>query len=160
MLSEKSRHYNRNAEGTNGGEVKKIPCDKPIAGGILEQLIDAKIVTTMPRETWCGTTVFENLVDARTEGEQEITRDDMKSTVEKFKIRLRCDKGHSWFDHGGVGLLMYAVGSNEENVVIELLEELKRDFSREYTKRIESRMRDEGYTALEFLGDRQLLQCR
>ena len=27
----------------NGGEVKKIPCDKPIAGGILEQLIDAKI---------------------------------------------------------------------------------------------------------------------
>ena len=27
----------------NGGAVKKIPCDKPIAGGILEQLIDAKI---------------------------------------------------------------------------------------------------------------------
>ena len=27
----------------NGGKVKKIPCDKPIAGGILEQLIDAKI---------------------------------------------------------------------------------------------------------------------
>ena len=26
----------------NGGKVKKIPCDKPIAGGILK-LVDAKI---------------------------------------------------------------------------------------------------------------------
>ena len=43
---------------------------------------------------------------------------------------------------------------NEENVVTDLLEELKRDFEgEEYTRRLESRARKEGYVALGFLGE-------
>ena len=55
----------------NGGEVKKIPCDKPIAGGILEQLIQAKVNhlfnaegdVVMARFSLC----LKTLVDARLE---------------------------------------------------------------------------------------------
>ena len=119
----------------NGGAVKRIPCDKPIAGGILEQLIDAKINHLFNAEG--------DMVMARSHEclkhwwlrglkvEKKIESDDEESAIEKFKKKLRWDENEKWFDHGGVGLLMYAVSSNEENVVADLLDELKRDFKGE-----------------------------
>ena len=57
------------------------------------------------------------------------------------------------FDCGDVGILMYAVISNEVHVVEELLKVSKRDFNeKEYTRRLESRVREEGYTALGIPG--------
>ena len=71
------------------------------------------------------------------------------TAVQKFKKKLRWSEKEKWFDCGGVGILAYAVVSNEVHVVEELLKVLKRDFKgEEYTTRLESRVRDEGYTAL------------
>ena len=48
---------------------------------------------------------------------------------------------------------MYAVTGDEIEVVRELLETLKRNFEgKEYTRRLESRVRDEGYTELGIPG--------
>ena len=52
----------------------------------------------------------------------------------------------------------YAAGSNEENVVRYLLGELKRDFEgEEYTRRLESRVRKEGYVTLGISGETSAL---
>ena len=76
-----------------------------------------------------------------------------ESAIEKFKKKLRWDENEKWFDHGGVGILFYAASSNEENVVADLLAELKRDFEgEEYSLRLESRVRKEGYVALGVSG--------
>ncbi len=132
----------------NGGEVKRISCDKPIAGGILEQLIDAKINHLFNAE--------DDMVMARChvclkhwwmrglKEEKKIESDEEESAIEKFKKKLRWNKNEKWFDQGGVSLLYYAVGSNEEVVVADLLAELKRDFDGEdYSRHFESRIRDE-----------------
>jgi ankyrin repeat protein len=137
----------------SGGKVKKIPCDKPIAGGILEQLINAKINHLFNAE---GDLVVARLhyvlkhwwMRELKEKERFIT-DNNKSAVEKFKKKLRWKDDEKWFDCGGVGVLAYAVGSNETHVVQELLQELKRSFNGvEYTRCLESRVRDEGYVTL------------
>jgi ankyrin repeat protein len=141
----------------NGGEVKKIPCDKPIAGEILEQLIDAKINHLFNAEGDMVTArlhcVLKHWWMRGLKEEKKIESDDEESASETFKKKLRWDEHDTWFDQGGVCSLLYAVSSDEECVVIELLEELKREFEgEEYTRRIESRIRDEGYTALGIPG--------
>ena len=40
-----------------------------------------------------------------------------KPLLQKFKKKLRWDETEKWFDCGGIGILAYAVVSNEENVV-------------------------------------------
>jgi hypothetical protein len=141
----------------SGGKVKKIPCDKPIAGGILEQLINAKINHLFNAE---GDIVMARLhyvlkrwwMRELKDQEMFIT-DNNKSAVEKFKKKLRWKDNEKWFDCGGVGALFYAVGSYETHIVQELLQELKRSFKGvEYTRRLESRIRDEGYVALGIPG--------
>ncbi|MDC3321375.1 ankyrin repeat domain-containing protein [bacterium] len=141
----------------SGGKVKKIPCDKPISGGILEQLINAKINHLYNAE---GDLVMARLhyslkhwwMRELKEQERFIT-DNNKSAVEKFKKKLRWNDDEKWFDSGGVGLLFYAVASDELNVVRELLQELKQKFKGvEYTRRLESRARDDGYVALGIPG--------
>ena len=137
----------------NGGEVKKIPCDKPIAGGILEQLIDAKINHLFNAEGDMVMArlhiVFKHWWMRGLKNKENIVADEKMTAVQKFKKRLRWDTGKSWFDHGGMGLLMYAVTADEFHVVSELLQMLKRDFKGdEYTRRLESRVRDEGYVSL------------
>ena len=46
----------------------------------------------------------------------------------KVQEEVKMGQGESWFDRGGVGLLMYAVTADEFHVVSELLQMLKRDF--------------------------------
>ena len=137
----------------NGGEVKKIPCDKPIAGGILEQLIDAKINHLFNAEGDMVMArlhmVFKHWWMRGLKKKEKIVADEKMTAVQKFKKKLRWDTGKSWFDRGGMGLLMYAVTADEFHVVSELLQMLKRDFKGdEYTRRLESRIRDEGYVSL------------
>jgi len=142
----------------SGGSVKKIPCDKPIAGGIFEQLIKAKInhlfdasgdfvmarLYYMLKHWWMRGLNHEN---------KKLIKDENQSVVVKFKKKLRWCKDESWFDSAGVGILAYAVMSDEIHVVRELLQELKRDFKGdEYTRRLESHFRDEGYVALGIPG--------
>ncbi len=142
----------------NGGVVKRIPCDKPIAGGILEQLIDAKINYLFNAE---GDVVMARLHSCFKQWwmrglkeEKKIKSDDGESTIEMFKKKLRWNKNERWFDCSGVGLLMYAVISNEENVVTDLLDKVRRDFEgEEYSRRLESRIRRKGYVALGIPGE-------
>ena len=85
--------------------------------------------------------------------ETKIVSDDKGSAVEKFKKRLRWEDNEMWFDHSGVGVLFYAVTSNEGNVVKELLQELNREFAgKEYSRRLESRLCDKGYITLGIPG--------
>ena len=116
----------------NGGEVKKIPCDKPIAGGILEQLIDAKINHLFNAEGDMvmarGHSCFKHWWMRGLKNKVNVVADENVSAVQKFKKMIRWDAGESWFDRGGMGLLMYAVGSDEFHAVSELLQMLKRDF--------------------------------
>jgi len=141
----------------SGGKVKKIPCDKPIAGGILEQLINAKINHVFNAE---GDLVMARFHFAlkqwwmRGIKEQEVfVADKSKSAVEKFKKKLRWKDDESWFDCGGIGIVIYAICSNEVKVVEELLRELKEKYEgTEYTRRLESCTRDEGYITLGIPG--------
>merc|ERR1711871_135048 len=103
----------------NGGVVKKIPCDKPIAGGILEKLIDAKISHfanaegDMVMARWHCVLKHWWMRGLRNEG--AIVADASSTAVQKFKKMLRWTKDESWFDHDGVGLLMYSVTADEIN---------------------------------------------
>lgn len=137
----------------NGGEVKKIPCDKPIAGGILEQLIDAKINHLFNSE---GDMVmarshmaFKHWRMRGLKKKENVVADENMTAIQKFKKKIRWDTCESWFGRGEVGLVMYAVTADEVHVVSELLQMLKLDFNGdEYTRRHESRVRDEGYVGL------------
>jgi ankyrin repeat protein len=137
----------------SGGKVKKIPCDKPIAGGILEQLINAKINHLYNAE---GDLVMARLHYAfkhwwmrELKDKETFVADKNKSAVEKFKKNLRWKDDEKWFDCCGVGVLMYAVTGDEANVVRELLQELDPNSKgEEYTRRLKSRIRDEGYVTL------------
>ena len=83
----------------------------------------------------------------------DIVADASGTAVQKFKKKLSWSKTEKWFDCGGIGILAYAVTSNEVHVVEELLKVLKRDFNgEEYTRRLESRLRDDGYTSLGIPG--------
>ena len=80
---------------------------------------------------------------------EQFVADKNKSAVEKFKKKLRWKDDEKWFDCDGVGVLFYAVVSDEPHIVRELLQELKQHFKGvEYTRRLESRIRDEGYVTL------------
>ena len=137
----------------NGGEVKSIPCDKPIAGGILEQLIDAKINHLFNAEgdmvmarLHC---VFKHWWMRGLKNEGAIVENASSTAVQKFKKKLRWSEKEKWFGCGGMGILMYAVTSNEIYVVQELLHSLFENFQgSEYTLRLESRVRNEGYISL------------
>ena len=84
---------------------------------------------------------------------RKIFGDENESAVAKFKNVIRWDVGESWFDRSGEGLVMYAATSDEIAVVRELLRTLKRNFDgEEYTRRLESRVRDEGYIELGIPG--------
>merc|ERR1711968_33752 len=87
----------------NGGVVKKIPCDKPIAGGILEQLIDAKINylfnngdMVLARLHWC----FKHWWMRGLENKESIVADENLTAVQKFKRILRWTENEAWFDLG------------------------------------------------------------
>jgi ankyrin repeat protein len=141
----------------SGGKVKKISCDKPIAGGILEQLINAKINHLYNAEGDLvmarGHYVLKHWWMRGLKEKKPFVTDKNKSAVEKFKKKLRWQDDEKWFDHDNVGLLMYAATSDEPNVVRELLQELKQKFKGvEYTRRLESRVCDEGYVALGIPG--------
>ena len=142
----------------NGGDdVKKIPCDKPIAAGILEQLIDAKIShlfnsnqdMVMARFYRCFKHWWMRGLSIRAHEENK-----QCTSLSKFKKRIRWShEENQWFDDDGVGLLMYAVISNETVVVGELLKNLEQNFKGEdYTRRLESRVRNEGYATLGIPG--------
>ena len=141
----------------SGGNVKKISCDKPIAGGILEQLINAKINHLFNVE---GDLVMARLHYAFTHWwmrglnkKEKFVTDKSKSAVEKFKKKLRWNQSENWFDCGGVGLLMYAVTRDEVHVVRELIRDMKKNVhGEEYTRRLQSRVRDEGYITLGIPG--------
>ena len=73
--------------------MKKIPCDKPIAGGILEQLIDAKINHLINEE---GDMVMARLHSCLKhwwmrglKEDKKIVSDDEESAIETFKKKLR-----------------------------------------------------------------------
>jgi hypothetical protein len=141
----------------SGGKVKKISCDKPIAGGILEQLINAKINhlfnsvkdLVMARFHY----VFKHWWMRGLKKEEPFISDESSSSIQKFREELRWNQNESWFDCGGVGLLAYAVVSDEINVVRDLLKLLKIEFKgEEYTQRLESRIRDEGYVSVGIPG--------
>jgi len=137
----------------NGGIVKKIPCDKPIAGGILEQLINEKINHLFNSEGDMVLARFHSCLKhwwmRGLKKSEFIVADESCTAVEKFKKKIQWTETDSWYDCGGVGLLMYCVTADESNVVQELLEILKRNFKGEaYTRRLESRIRDEGYATL------------
>ena len=84
---------------------------------------------------------------------RKIFGDENESAIAKFKNMIRWDNDDSWFDHSGEGLVMYAVTSNEIVVVRELLRTLKRNFEgEEYTRRLNSRVRNEGYIELGIPG--------
>jgi len=141
----------------SGGSVKKISCDKPIAGRILEQLINAKIHHMFNAEGDLvmarGYYIFKHWWMRGLKEKEQFAADKNKSAVEKFKKKLRWNDDEEWFDHGGMGVFMYAVTSDEANVVRELLQEIKQNFNgAEYTRRLESRIRDEGYVALGIPG--------
>jgi len=141
----------------SGGKVKKIPCDKPIAGGILEQLINAKIIHQFTAENDLVMArlhyVFKHWWMRELIEKKPFVADKSKSAVEKFKKKLRWIDDEKWFDRGGVGVLAYAVVSDEPHVVRELLQELKQKFKGdEYTRRLKSRIRDEGYVTLGIPG--------
>ena len=142
----------------SGGSVKKIPCDKPIAGGILKQLIDAKINHLYNAEcdlvmARLHTGLKHWWVRGLKEEEKFVADKNGKTAVQKFKKKLKWDDDEKWFDVGGVGVLFYAAGSDEPNVVRELLQELKQNVKgAEYLRRLESRVRDEGYVALGISG--------
>ena len=98
--------------------MKRIPCDKPIAGSILEQLIDAKINHLFNAE---GDMVMARLHCAFKQwwmrglkNEDTIVADASSTAVQKFKEKLRWSKTETWFDCGGIGLLMYAVTADEK----------------------------------------------
>jgi len=137
--------------------AKKIPCDKPIAGGILEQLINAKISHLFNAERDLVMArlhyVFKHWWMRGLREERKFVADKNKSALEKFKKKLRWKDNEKWFGCGGGGLLSLAVGSDEVNVVRELLQELKQNFKgAEYTRRLESEIRDEGYITLGISG--------
>jgi len=141
----------------SGGKVKKISCDKPIAGGILEQLINAKINHLFNMEEdivkvrWYS--VLKHWWMRGLNGYDKIQADKNKSATQKFKVIMRWDQSEKWFDRKGVGVLMYAVVGNEVNVVRELLEYLQRHHKdKEYNRRLASRVRDEGYVTVAIPG--------
>ena len=70
-----------------------------------------------------------------------------QNTLQSFKDVLQWTKDESWFDFGGLSILMYAVCADEVKVVEELLKLLVKECPKgsEYTRRLESRVRDEGY---------------
>ena len=91
---------------------------------------------------------------------ESIVSDASSTAVQKFKKKLRWSKTEKWFDCGGIGILGYAVTSNEVHVVEELLKVLKRDFNgEEYTRHLESRTRDEGTLCWEFQGYNYVVGC-
>jgi hypothetical protein len=144
---------------SGGGSVnKKIPCDKPIARGILEQLIDAKIYHLFNAEADMVMArlhyVFKHWwMRGLNEEETFLSDDKNMSSVQKFKKKLRWNLNETWFDCDGIGVLLYAVISGEVNVVRGLLQELKKCFKgTEYIDRLESRVRDRGYVTLGIPG--------
>jgi len=91
---------------------------------------------------------------------ENFVKDKSKSAVEKFKKKLRWNDDEKWFDRGGVGVLIYAVISDEANVVRELLQELKQNFKGvEYARRLQSRVRDEGFSELGISGGMMTLMA-
>ena len=140
------------------GKVKKIPCDKPIAGGILEQLIDAKISHLFNAE---GDLVMARLhyvlkrwwMRELKSKKINVAHEEDESIVQTFKKKLRWSHDEKWFDRGSVGLLTYAVISNDVKVIKELLECLKQKFKgKEYARRLNANIRDCGYRRLGIPG--------
>ena len=92
----------------NGGKVKRIPCDKPIAGGILEQLIDAKINhlfnadgdSVMARLYLC----FKHWWMRGLKKHESIFADKNVTAIEKFKKKFQWTHDELWFDCGGIGI--------------------------------------------------------
>jgi len=110
----------------SGGNVKKIPCDKPIAGSILKQLIHAKINHWFNAEQDYAMgrlfSCFEAFWCRNTFAEQNESEDS-----EMFKKRLRWSekKGDKvWFDRHQIGILSYVAIRNNEEVMRELLKRL------------------------------------
>ena len=139
------------------GNTKTISCDKPIVGSILEQLIDAKVNHLFNAEGDLVMARFHYVLKhwwmRGLKENRKIVKDQYKSALEKFKEKLRWGHDEEWFDQNGLGLLQYAVSSDEVSVVQELLQDLKRDFKgKEYTRRLESRIRDEGFVAFGVTG--------
>ena len=84
--------------------------------------------------------------------ENIVTNENM-TAVEKFKGKLRCSETEGLFGGCSVGLLMYVVAADEFHAVSELLQILKRVFKGdEYTRRLESRLRKQGYASLGIPG--------
>ena len=50
--------------------------------------------------------------------EEKIVASEKMTAVQNFKKRLRWGKSETWFDQDGVGLLFYAVSSDEGNVCV------------------------------------------
>ena len=138
----------------NGGEVKKIPCDKPIAASILEQLIEAKANYlfnevgdfvlgrwyTVMKQWWMRTLQKRN----------------ESMNILKFKRRLRWSQSVSdeYFDCVGTSLLCYAVMGDEVDVVRELLVNIRRDFQgKNFEDMLNSRLRKEGFITLGVAGE-------
>ena len=155
----------------SGGKVKKIPCDKPIAGGILEQLIDAKINHLFNAECdFVMARLYSVLKHWWMRGISVATMHtpdkDKKNVISKFKKKLRWgDKDNKeWFDRGGIGILFYAVMSNQLHVVNKLLCNLQYEFEvkmsrlrkgnivNEYSRRLDSCLSDNGYIVLGLPG--------
>jgi len=143
--------FRRNST-ANETETKKIPCDKPIAGGILEKLIDAKIrhlfETVKDFVSARFLHVFRHWCMRGLKEDQEST-----NSLTEFKRELRWRDDKLWFDVGGIGLIIYCVIRNEINVVRELLQCLRQDFTGEkYTARLESRIPDKVYVGVGIVG--------
>ena len=143
----------------NGTKTKKIPCDKPIAGGILEKLIDAKIrhlfETVKDFVSARFLHVFRHWCMRGLKEDQEST-----NSLTEFKRELRWRDDKLWFDVGGIGLIIYCVIGNEINVVRELLQCLRQDFTgEEFTLRLESRIPDKVYVGVGIVGGLTALSC-
>ena len=105
LVAEETRSR-QDTEGDERWQVK-IPCDKPIAGGILEQLIDAKINHLFNAEKDMvmarGHIVFKHWWMRGLKKKENVVADEKMTAIQKFKEKLRWDTDELWFDRHGVG---------------------------------------------------------
>jgi len=130
----------------NSKNVKTILCDKSIVGGILKQLIDAKVIHLFNVE---GDTMRARLYRVWKQiwmGGLEEDCGDKIISVKYFKntvLRWSDDDDDDWFDRDGISILAYAIMDDNKEVVRELLRELEHTIQGEAYRfhLLESRLR-------------------
>jgi len=141
----------------SGESVKKISCDKPIAGGILEHLIDAKINHLFNAEkSYVMARLHYVLKHWWMRGLNHHSSKSnvvVVSTINTLKKNLKWSHKNEWFDRDNISLLTYAVIIDDEYITREILDYAKRTCNHDkYNQILESRIRNQGYPRLGIPG--------